>query len=311
MSVTRMFPLIGKSGSFGPTNDTSASRKWIAITDNKFDDEIVVVNYGWANSILPGPYRDRHPTYPRMLCRSVDPEQDSQSPFKWVITAKYSSVPLSQQQQQQQQTISPIDWPAKISWKTNKYQKAITKDINGNAIVNSAGDPFDPPKEIPRSRWVVTITKNVLQVPAAVLLYADGVNSTQFIVQGIAVPTGAAKVQDISVSEQQAGYDANGNTVLYYVFTWSFEMELLNFRKNGSSAGWQLQPLDQGYRCKDPNDASKRINITTNDVPKQLISSPALLDGNGNQVANPSTSSGVFLAFDVFLKFDFNSFPLA
>lgn len=302
MSVTRMSPLGGKQASFGLITSSRARRSWMALTSNRYDDESVVVPYGWNTGILPRPFIDRHPSSPILLCRTLEPVQTAESPLKWIITADYSSEPLTIQQQQAQFT-PPLQRPAKISWRTNKYQQAIDKDVNGKAVINSAGDPFDPTMEVKRSKWLCTIIKNVAGVPPQIISFADGVNSAAFMVQGLSIPPLAARLDEINISELQEEVDGTGEHWQYFVFSWSFELELIK--------DWRLRPLDCGFRANIPGDGTKRQMILDDNQPPQPVSSPALLDGNGYKLANPSRSNAVFLSFVGYPEIDLNAFPLS
>ena len=80
----------------------------------------------------------------------------------WTVTAEYSSeFTLAE---------NPTNDPATITWGSEQFQRVVVVDKEGDAVVNSAGDPFDPPIMADDSRRVVTVTKNLNRYKALGLL---------------------------------------------------------------------------------------------------------------------------------------------
>lgn len=203
----------------------------------------------------------------------------------WDVTATYST--------ERQLNTTPTSDPVFVQWDTEQFQKPATQDKDGDAVVNSAGDPFLPPEQMDDSRRVVTITKNLSSVPAWILTYQDAVNSDTFTIDGISIAIGEAKMQRVSVGPAEI---RNGTAFRAVTF-------VIALRRDG----WAYKILDQGYNEKDPADSTKRKPIT---VRGQLPTSPVLLDGNGNQLANPATANAVYLTYNVYKTQAFSSLPL-
>jgi hypothetical protein len=203
----------------------------------------------------------------------------------WDVTATYST--------ERQLNTTPTSDPVFVQWDTEQFQKPATQDKDGDAVVNSAGDPFLPPEQMDDSRRVVTITKNLSSVPAWILTYQDAVNSDTFTIDGISIAIGEAKMQRVSVGPAEI---RNGTAFRAVTF-------VIALRRDG----WAYKILDQGYKEKDPADSTKRKLIT---VRGQLPTSPVLLDGNGNQLANPATANAVYLTYNVYKTQAFSSLPL-
>jgi hypothetical protein len=300
MAVLSMRPLPGKEGSFGPITEWSAKREWLAVCDSRFDEESTILAYGYANGILPVPFANVLGSNPLLLCWTVSPKQDKKSPLHWVVTASYSTQYLSKQEKDEQNYPNPVDRPAKFTWSSAKYNKPMVKDINGSMIVNSAGDPFDPPAEADRSRWTVSITKNVYAVPSIIIDYTDAINSGSFTIQSLPVAAQVAKIMSINIGEEQSAQIAEDSEITYFAFSYTME-----FRPET----WKLELLDQGFRSFDPNDATKRVHIKDDAVPAKFVTKPWPLDGSGAKLANPSTSNAVSKKFDIYNAKDFSSLP--
>lgn len=272
----------------GPQSKKS-TRTWIAATDNRYTSEVDIFTYGWASGILPIRYqghpRDNTQTCRRISCDSTD------SPLHWQISAEYSSEPLTEQEQQEENVANPLLRPAQIEWDTIEALEAIYKDKNGDAILNSAGDYFSKPVEVPRNRWGINITKNVASVPDWVLNLDSPINASAVVIGGKAFPAKTLKLRRARIGQLQIEGDYE-----FYVFSM-----LLEFNRKK----WTFSALDQGLRYKS---GGSQVPIL---VEGQPATSDVLLDGSGAVLDDPSPTSAVFLDFDIEDEFDFNNFPIA
>ena len=214
-----------------------------------------------------------HPRYSSLWLQSRT--VNNVNPWKgWQVELSYSSkVELSE---------TPTSDPIRISWGTEQFQRPLVFDKNGDAVVNSAGDPFDPPPMIDDSRRTVTIRVNVASVPSYISSYQDTVNSDQFVIDGFTVNIGQAKIQSITVSEPQVR-----NETTYREITITMHIQ---------KDGWKIEPLDAGFR---EIDGAGRKNIV-NSIDGEEPTSPVPLNGSGVVLAAPTPSTAVFLEFDAY-----------
>lgn len=225
-----------------------------------------------------------HPDDANAYCIGLKVENTA--PFKgWTVTAEYSDERVIDD--------VPTNDDAEISWGSEQFQKVAAFDRDGNAIVNSAGDLFDPPALMDDSRRVVTVSKNVAAVPAWILDYQDAVNSDAFTIDGVSIAAGKAKMQSVTVSAKQ-----RRNATVFRTVTFTIHLQ---------RDGWGVDILDAGYNRKDPADAGKRLPITINGV---LPSAPFPLNGAGVPLENPSPANCVFITFNVYKTRAFSSLPL-
>ena len=202
----------------------------------------------------------------------------------WIVTANYST--------ERELATDPTNDPALISWNSEQFQRPAVFDTAGNAICNSAGDPFDPPMMLDDSRRVVTIEKNLSVVPSWILTYQDAVNNGSFIVDNITIGTGLAKMQSVSVGPRQ---ERNGIPFRTVHLT-------MHLEKNG----WLLEPLDAGFR----ETVSGVLENIRNAGDDELPGAPVPLNGAGMSLPNPSYTNNVFLSFTVYATKDFSILPL-
>lgn len=187
----------------------------------------------------------------------------------------------------------PTNDDAIIEWQTEQFQRPCVFDRDGDAVVNSAGDPFDPPVMMDDSRRVIVITKNLSVVPSYILTYQDAVNISSFSVDGITVGAGLAKVQQVNVGGRQNrnGTDFRTVTIIIHV----------------EKGGWDLSPLDAGFRVLGPSNTRQNI---LNDGDNERPTAPVPLDGAGGLLFNPGPTNGVYIPVFPYELKDFSALPL-
>lgn len=201
----------------------------------------------------------------------------------WIITATYSS--------EREMEEDPAADPPQFTWSTQQFQRIYVKDRDGKAIVNSAGDPYDPPVEGDDSRVSCTVSRNVASVPAWVLTYKDAVNAAAFTIDGISVNAGSAKVQSINIGPVQSRNDISFRQLsITLTFAESFAAEV----------------LDAGFNYKDGTDR-KKITLADGNEP----TAPVLLDGAGAVLADPTLDNAVYNSHDIYNEMDFSALPLS
>ena len=252
------------------------SRVFRAVTDNNSDDASVVL------ASAPS-YGAVYPKDMRAYCRSRSARNESFSKRVWIVTCLYSTEREIQE--------SPLDDPPSVEWGTEQFQRPFYKDTDGDAILNSAGDQYDPPVEGDDSRWTATLTRNVSAVPAWLLTYADAVNSSAFTLDGIAIGERQAKIQAIRLSPVQ-----ERNDIVYRVLTITFHF----------SSDWRLEVLDAGFREK-VSDEMKRIK---NDGDSEWPTVPVCLNGSGAVLENPTPATAKYNTHTLYEEKSFATLPL-
>lgn len=282
------------------------TRVFRVVTNSNSDDAAVIRAHASCPNV-----GDAHPNDVGSWCRRVNPRNESFSKRVWIVTAAYSS--------ERELSDNPLDDPALITWNTEQFQRPYFQDINGDAIVNSAGDPFDPPAMGDDSRVTATIRKNVAGISGIAswfLSYQDCVNNAPFLLDGIYIAEGAAKMQAVSLGEVQ-----ERNSITYRVLSMTMHFRRDAYSAAGSGSGatpsteWALELLDAGFRelaqagSTSGSGGAYRRKITDEDG--EPVKSPVLLDGSGEPLDDPSASTAVFLPFDIYPVKDFSVLPLA
>lgn len=304
MTIQSMQQISGRESSYGNFTEHTATIEWQAISDSRYEQDYTIVQYGINSGILPRPYVTTifgvDPLVP-LLCRSLSIKQDKAAPVKYNVTASYSSAPLSQSEKAEQVSANPLNRPSTHKWKTNKYNKAVHKDIDGKAVMNSAGEYFDPPPENELFRWTCTVTTNVEFIPAYILEFAEGgpINTDSFTIQGIGVSERCARVVDMDIGEQQT-VTVGENEVNYFAFSYSLE-----FRREN----WKLRLIDQGTREVSTDDNRYRVPIKDDGTPPKDVKKPWPLNGLGFKLADPTPDNAVELEFSTIQEAAFGGLP--
>src|SRR5262252_413660 len=238
MAVDSIRPLGGREATFGRITEWTANRRWLVHTTSRFDEEWQILEAGWNSTPqqFPVPYTNVLASQPLLLCREIGGKQQERSPQHWIVTANYSSAPLSSQQQQAQQYENPLDRPSGIRWNSVKYSRPCLFDTGGNLILMSSGEPPDPPAEMDASNWVVTIHHNEPAIPDYIIDYTDAVNQSAFTIQGLTVDPYVAKIMEIEIGEEQTAQIAENEIVTYFPFAYALELRGKMVPRNNATA---------------------------------------------------------------------------
>ena len=198
---------------------------------------------------------------------------------QWVVTCNYSTLEGDDDSEAE----NPLDRPLDISWGSNSYTEPVDKDINGDPIDSSAGEPFDPSVERENSRPVLTVVKNQASFTASTKLdYENRINADTFY----GAEPGWAKMADI---QAQKAYE---NGVSYWRVTYQIEFK---------PGGWTKEVLDQGFyklTTTGEGESATTQKELIKDKDNLPLNQPALLDGSGGELA--ANADPVFLDFEVY-----------
>lgn len=190
--------------------------------------------------------------------KGMDVSSEASDAKQWLVTVNYGPPNESQQNE----TDNPLAAPLEISGGYSQFQKPVDQSIDGEAIVNPAGDPYLDQDQKDDSRQVLSITRNEASSPAALAFYyRDSVNTDAFAGAG----PGEVKVSNVS---WQVVNDSNFGQ--YYRTTYEFAH---------NPDGWKLKKVACGMREKGDDGKLKPILVKG-----VAISEPQLLDKKGKVV---------------------------
>jgi hypothetical protein len=185
----------------------------------------------------------------------------------------------------------PEDDEVKVSWTTEVYQEPVFQDVDGNAVVNSAGDYFiDPVPTRDATHLIARIRSNHRTIPAWVLAKQNNVNDSQITVGGLVIGAGLARMSRLEISERQRRKDVD-------FYSMSFELHI-------HKDGWLLEPMDVGFRELKDGEL-----VQIKDTNEDEVTTPVMLDGQGVAQTNPTPSSAVFGSYQVYGTSDLSTLP--
>lgn len=190
------------------------------------------------------------------------------SPTIWLVEVQYeyNPNPLSQ----------PVlyEWDFVVTQEATGYgykvtlQNPIPDGSQVDAIVNSAGEPMDPPLMRDCYDLVVRVRRNTASYSALLAKeYCGAVNSDSIWQH----PPLTVRCNYWKASMQRAG------ALSYFEENLEFQFRY-DLTERGTYMGWWKRLVDMGFRIKGPNDP---IGQELLDADGNPISSPAPLDGQG------------------------------
>jgi len=302
MTVTAVHELWqGRDGDW-TEDQRSYTRVFRAETNDKADHAGHIESYIGIPKI-----GEPFPADHRARCVSVSPRSESHSPYVWLTTCVYRS----KGREGSAPEFDPTDDDTVIRWNTETYQRPCPRAYwtrvrpNGQpnrpdpapstlatAVVNSAGDPFDPPWMVDDCRFGVTVIKNLSNVPAELMGYVNAINDEDVVIDNVNITARRLKVMSISISDWK-----ERNWTEYREVAVGFSV---------ATTDHVAQIVDQGFR-EDTGTlrVPERTNIENADGSQ--LSAPVLLDGAGRALEDPSYETAVFLEFGVYPEVDFNA----
>lgn len=317
MSVVSISELTERPGDF-TGEEGNETRVFRVLVDSKTDTPTTIA----ASGQLPA-FLEAHPNNVFLLCRSLSVAPLTGHWQWWKATAKYSSEPLSQREREKLEP-NPLLRAAKIRWESREESEAMFFDEDGYALVNSAGDSYDPVPERTICNWTCYVEKNVAAVPSWFLEYASVVNEDSYKIPrnvilagtGTGTGTGADELFDVEpgysrLVNPRVSEVMEENGVQYVTMTFALEMKQLQ-NVDGSQVldpiartpvtfePWDLIVLDQGLRQKIPASGTGTGTAVSGQIRQildddgNMINSPVPLDGDGYKLDDPRPDSVIY-----------------
>lgn len=250
--------------------------KGTTITDTEITVRAAAVTYFGGPGTI---FRDGQPggTDPFSFMQSVKVKARGEDGLDWLVTLTYGPYDPTQRPE------NPLDQPPNIDGDWVQFDRVVDLDTSGNAIVNSAGDPFDPGETKNDTRPVLRVQLNQATFSLA-LSYAnrDAVNNGTWM--------GAAHG---IVKADPVRYQRLWHPICGWYFSCQYAFQF-------NPDGWHKKPLDCGFK---QIVSGKLVNIV--DQTGAPITSPAKLNGSGVVAAAGATP--IYLDFQIYPEVDFSS----
>lgn len=237
----------------------------------------VIINAGPVlPAIVPGlplqgqSFAIKHGSDALAICKSVElgREEIAAGEFVWRAGVTWDTKIETRDRQSRRENPdqSPLDRSPVIAWQTRRYEECRTIDIKGKPLVNSAGDPFDPPMRVQRRILCCTIKRNEAAFDSYWMGYYTGrVNDRAWN----DFRTGEVLIDEISAVEQ---YEKQ---VPYWEVTYRLEVN--------RDLWVPTKAADMGHRVWQLVAGQWVLKTATDDYANP-VSRPVLLDGAGMQL---------------------------
>ena len=226
----------------------------------------------WSHPEIPTLYPiSMWPTDAGALLVDVDPQQQKDTPDFWIVTCSYTSNPDVKDPEDVQE--NPLNRPAVIQRSPVQRQRILERDVDGNLLVNTADDPFNPPVEREEHSPSFTITKNLANWPYALeLALTDSVNSSAIVYVSRGISYGARLVKCNGFS----GGESYENGYKFWACSVALEVNW---------DGWNKDKLNAGCREKFIADDSSVHILPIIGSNGDSITDPVKLNADGTKAS--------------------------
>lgn len=256
ISVNEIMP--GRSASINSEWKREYKRVWRVVTDDARVGPLTAreaIPVGLADVYSTGLESDSG-----AYCLQVDVAAEGDDGKSWLVTASYGYYNPANR------PANPLLKPIEVSWSTAQFERVAELDQDGNPIINSAGDFYDPPVTCDDSRPILSIKRNEATFNDTLAdQYRDSINSDPFWNRS----PYECKCHDIQASQS---FDAD--------FGWYWT---LNYTFEFNDDGWRRKILDSGYRYQNTGGTLVLNAVDGKGTP---VSTPILLDGSGKKLAD-------------------------
>lgn len=230
----------------------SIPAQWLITVDSRMDGPAQIIadaqNDSWGAEKLVKqyqPYSFGNDASESLYCKELALDRVDNSDLVWLATAFFDNTVDPGQSGDSPFDRAPID-----EWDFAQFERTFDKDIDDVAIVNSAGQAYDPGLTGDDSRPILTYTRNEPYWPSQILDYQDAINSDTFL--GV-FPAFTAKVNIRAGKRWENG-------VKYYETRYTFQ-----FRRDG----WREEILNRGTQYLKTAGA-KPVSIPPGEPPVNL-----------------------------------------
>jgi hypothetical protein len=215
-----------------------------------------------------------HPANPYLRVQSIDAVMNG--PTMYRVTASYAPGTASDKQ-------NKILEPPTYQWVPGHKTEIADVDADGNILVNTAGDIFNPGPPIRINFLGITVARNEKKYPAQTFLeYSNAWNIDAYQIQGFTVYPGQSQLTWIT-QLSEARFDADYVRIRY---TLQFEPGFTQ-DKQGVWDAFQIRAIDKGRNAWFNTPEGKQVKLALYNKPAKAGQQPTqvtqdvLLDGTG------------------------------
>lgn len=284
--------LTGATATIGAQAERGGTRTYQAIFGPSDDENFVANNCGF-------PIFARHPTdFGKMivgievkLVERGTPDPTGADASLWDVSITYGPINPAQ-------VASPLDMTPVVRVAGTRIRKLAINDKDGDPILNTVGDPYDPPVEKDATSLTIYVRRNeeVGNITTAILNVlgrSDKVNENDWLT----FPARSLKLAPLTIPERQ--YDAIKRKY-YYPMEYQFEYK---------EELWDEQLLNAGFRFLDTSvDPPKLRQVMVDSAPATV---PVLLTKGGGKLDPPVDKDNIVInTHKIYEELDYSTLGL-
>lgn len=288
MALKEVYLTDDVSSSINAQGDRKGTRNYFAWFDPTDDEIYVRTHLGF------GVY-SHHPTdYGQMIedlqvqCLGPSTYDDNSPAILWSVQAQFGKYQPTANE-------SPLAMPPRIRVAGTRVSKLADVDRDGEPILNSVGDPYDPPLEKDSTSLTLYVMRNeeVGSISVAmmnVLRRSDKVNAAAFL----GFDKGTLKTSTLTLPDRE--YDPVARKY-YYPMEYGFEFK---------PEGWTTKVLNAGYFYKDQSGNRKQALVDGSPA-----SVPILLSSTSEQLMPPVDKTTIVINdHELYEELDYTEFAM-
>ncbi|MES2788124.1 MAG: hypothetical protein V4719_00785 [Planctomycetota bacterium] len=318
MAITAKLDIKGRSGRPYLGTDTEVTVPYIVYTDDPTQGETAIRD----SDCLPA-RGDAFDENAYLAAYQLTLKREDSNPLMWRANITFKTDSMDQKEKDKILFPDPTKRPAEVEWDAVGYQVPAVATVEdytppgagavvkaGSPVVNSAWDWFDPPAEKTDYHWVCTVTKMIPAAPVWLLDIPGTVNNTDFVIDGLAVPQGYARITGLRIGRRQRENGFN-----YREMKISIEFRRMREARSPGEevpTPWILELENVGYNSRSGSTYlaagadSERI-LDANDKP---VPTPVYLDINGDEAIGLTPTTTTKRHFKIYRTSDFTQLPL-
>lgn len=234
-----------------------------------------------------------HPMFPYLRVKDYDVEEGKRGDkIVLLVTVNYEvSIVVSEGVDPEDPDSEAFDCEVeRWGWDDGTEQKELTTAVDGTAVLNSAGDPFDRVPTV--GVWAPTFVKIFkTEERKNYLKHNCKVNNVAITISGISFPAGTllcSVAEEMLIGEEKWKFK--------YTVNLKYRTNLVALGNGGNpvECGWDATVVDTGMR--EWRDDMKRVVVATDFETGRpcKVSSPALLDGSGHAQVQATQQDQVY-----------------
>ena len=244
----------------------------VHVDDQTHDDQYILDNGPFASPDPLPAILSVHPTNPLLRCKSTPARQqpgEGKAANCWLVTCEYDNQ-TSDADAEDSET-APLDRSTRWHLEFGGFVRILERDIDGDPIVNTVGDIFDPPLDEEDERPVLVARKNydATDLPGLMALIVDyrgAVNNDTFL----GLPSGSWRIGRVQMSEEQVEDDVRFHAVSWYLEA-KEEYDISDpTTVEGTPEPWDRLVLNIGYKAfKTADDSDTKYTLVDRE-PRKL-----------------------------------------